>query len=197
MPSLRVAKNEDHLCTVGSAGLLMISASVSGDIWSMDASHLNVTGGTERDDGKTDFLIWEFDHGLKDGDLLHFSFQEGDSSSREPEMFDHGKQLADVNPSPAWPPSELEIKKWEERPRHNSSLAWRFSTNGNESRVFRPEGGRQQLSFLLLWNNLRPERIRVSLHSTSLREVVARSGGAEYVTEYVPIGSYFELQIGA
>jgi hypothetical protein len=107
MPSLRVAKNADHLCTVGSAGLFMISASMWGDVWSTDASHLNVTGGTEREDGKAGLLLWEFDHGLKSGDLLQVSFQDGDSSSREPEIFDGEKQPAELSPGPASPPSDL------------------------------------------------------------------------------------------
>ena len=198
MPMVRIVKNDDHLCTVGSNGLFMISVGVSGDLWSEEASHLNVTGGTEHEGGKTDFLIWEFDHRLHRGDDLHFSFQEGDVSSREPELFQAATEREGSHePTPIWPPSQEEIAAWEAKPLENADLAWHFALNDGPARVFRPEGGRQHLSFGLLWNNRRPERIRLSLHSTSLRDIVARTGRLDYVTEYVPIGSRFCLQIGA
>ncbi len=82
MPALQVTKNAVHLCTVGSAGLFMFSAGVWGDIWSKEVSHLDVTGGTEEEDGTTKFLMWEFLHELKTGDRLRFDFVDADSSSR-------------------------------------------------------------------------------------------------------------------
>jgi hypothetical protein len=177
----------------------MFSADVWGDLWSEEAAHLTVTGGTEEVDGKSDFLMWEFDHKLRKGDRLRFSFQEGDTSSRAPEtMRDKETEWKDFPATDQpWPPPNDEIASFESRPFENSILVWGFSMNGATPTVYRPEDGRQQLSFGLLWNNHRPERIRVALGSTSLREALARAGGVEYVTEYVPLGSRFELEIGA
>jgi hypothetical protein len=199
MPALQITKNEEHLCTVGSRGLFMFSAGVWGDLWSEEAAHLNVTGGTEEIEGKTEFLMWEFDHKLRNGDRVRFSFREGDTSSRPPETIrDKEKAWKDLPATDQpWPPPDDEIANFESRSITNVNLAWGFSMNGAAPTVYRPEGGRQQLSFSLLWNNRRPERIRVSLHSTSLREALARTGGKDYITEYVLLGSRFELQIGA
>jgi hypothetical protein len=199
MPVLQITKNEEHLCTVGSQGLFMFSADVWGDLWTEEAARLNVTGATEDVDGKSEFLIWEFDHKLHKGDRVRFSFQDGATSSRAPDtMRDYDAERKD---SPdtfrRWPPQEDEVASFESRPVTNGSLVWGFSMNGATPTVYRPNGGRQQLSFSLLWNYRRSERIRVSLSSTSLREALARAGGVEYVTEYVPLGSRFELQIGA
>jgi hypothetical protein len=197
MPTLRVTKNDQHLCTVGSKGLFMISAGVWGDLWSKEAAHLDVTGGTEEKEGKTDFLMWEFLHELKRGDRLRFDFGGGDESSRPPETSPPDERPRSPIPSGTWPPSDSEVAEWEQRPVVNQALAWRFSMNERQAEVFNPKGGRQHLSFGLLWNNRHPERIRISLHCASLREIVARQGGLDFITEYVPLGSTFELQIGA
>jgi hypothetical protein len=198
MPTLRVTKNEEHLCTVGSGGLFMISAGVWGDIWSAEPSHLDVTGGTDENDSPPEFLVWEMLHELRAGDRIRFDFEDGDKSSRPPEV---SRDEPQPNSSPVqkqmWPPSEREIADLEARPVLNPGLFWRFSMNQVAETIVRPEHGRQHLSFGLLWNNHRPEKIRVSLRSTSLREVVARNGGREYVADYVPLGSHFELAIGA
>ncbi len=198
MPTLRVTKNDEHLCTVGSSGLFMISAGIWGDLWSKEAAHLDVTGGTEEPDGKSDFLMWEFLHELQMGDHLRFDFADGDKSSRSPEVSPEKPETRGTPiPNQTWPPSEKEVAEWEQRPVLNNALAWRFSMNQGQPSVFRPEGGRQHLSFGLLWNNRHPERIRVSLHCKSLREIVARKDGLDFITEYVPLGSHFELQLGA
>jgi hypothetical protein len=198
MPALRVTKNNAHLCTVGSSGLFMISAGVWGDVWSPEVSHLDVTGGTEEGDGPPEFLIWELLHELKIGDRLRFDFRDGTESSRPPEISrDEPQQDPTSSQEQTWPPSETEVTDLEARPLLNPGLFWRFSMNQNAETIVRPEHGRQHLSFGLLWNNRRPERIRVSLRSTSLREVIVRDGGREYVADYVPLGSYFELEIGA
>jgi hypothetical protein len=199
MPALRVMKNEEHLCTVGSQGLFMISAGVWGDLWSEEAAHLNVTGGTEEIGGKTGFLMWEFDHKLQKGDRLSFSFEEGDTSSRPPETIgDKENEWKDLPiTDQSWPPAADEVATFESRPIINTALAWRFSMNRDTPSIFRPEGGRQQLSFGLLWNNHRPQRIHVRLSGSSLRETLARAAGIEYIKDYVPLGSRFELEIGA
>jgi hypothetical protein len=190
-------KNDEHLSTVGSSGLFMISAGVWGDVWSKEAAHLDVTGGTEEPDGKSEFLMWEFLHELQMGDRLRFDFAGGDESSRPPEVSREKPDSSTPIPNHTWPPSEKEMAEWEQRPVLNEALAWRFSMNERQASAIRPEGGRQHLSFGLLWNNRHPERIRVSLGCTSLREIAARQDGLDFVTEYVPLGSHFELQIGA
>ena len=197
MPALRVTKNDKHLCTVGSHGLFMMSVGVWGDLWSHEAAHLDVTGGTEEPDGKSEFLIWEMLHRLQIGDRLRFDFEPGDESSRAPETSPSQPKPSSPIPDGTWPPSDKEMAEWEARPLLNKALAWGFSMNGLQASVVKPEGGRQHMSFGLLWNNRHPERIRVSLHCTSLREIVARQGGHDFITKYVPLGSHFELQIGA
>jgi len=52
MPSLLIEKNGKHLCTAGSNGLFMISVGVWGDLWSKEASNLDITGGTEEQTDK-------------------------------------------------------------------------------------------------------------------------------------------------
>lgn len=200
MPTLRIVKNGQHLCTVGSAGIWMFTVQAWADIWSEPATHLDITGGTLHDDGKNDFLIWEMDHKLVKGDHLVFEFGEGEEASRQPEVFDNEKAKEEVrkeSPKWEWPLSAEAIAEMESRPITCADLVWYLSKNSEPKAAYRPGVGRQQMSLGLLWNSHRPERMRVALSSTSLREVLAREGGQDHVTEYVPIGTRVELEIGA
>jgi hypothetical protein len=178
----------------------MFSADAWADVWSEPATHLNVTGGVVHPDGTNDFLIWELDHKLLKGDHLLFEFGEGDQTSRAPEVFDDQKAKSEMRRDSApWdsPPSPKQIEEMEARAVKSPDLVWYFSKNSEQKLPYRPGPGRQQLAFGLLWNSQRPERMRVSLRSTSLREVLARQGGIEHLVEYVPIGTRFELDVGA
>lgn len=200
MPTLRIAKNGQHLCTVGSAGIWMFSVHAWADIWSEPATHLGITGGALHPDGKNDFLIWEMDHKLVKGDHVVFEFGEGEEASRKPEVFDDEKAREEVQKeTPKWelPLSAESIAEMESRPVLSPDIVWYLSKDATPKSAYRPGPGRQQLSLGLLWNNHRPERMRVSLSSTSLKEVIAREGGQDHVTEYVPIGTRIEFEIGA
>jgi hypothetical protein len=200
VPTLRIAKNGRHICTIGSAGIWMFSIHAWADVWSEPATHLDITGGRLQPDGKDDFLIWEMDHKLVKGDQLVFEFLDGERSSREPELFDDEKakdQEPKQSPKWEWPLTAEATQEMESRPVKCADLVWYLSMNSSPKAPYRPGPGRQQMSLGLLWNSRRPDRMRVSLSSTSLREVIAREGGQEHVTEYVPIGTRVEFEVGA
>ena len=197
MPALRITKNSKHLCTVGSDDVWMFSASIWGDIWGPEASFLDVHGsGKLGPKGESDFLIWQMPHELKPGDSICFSFEHGAVSSPK------GKVIA---PEPTTdkskvdfssPPSEKEVRKFESRPKRNGTLTWRFSRDSRAEIRVAPDATRQHVSFSVLWNADRPDRLRANLSKSSLREIVNRTRGEEVFLEYVPLGSRFEIAIG-
>ncbi len=152
-------------------------------------------GGKQRADGSTDFLIWEMPHELKLGDRVGLSFEEGSTSTPK------GQLLEDEPPSGAKtdfsrPPSDEELRKLESRATQNAALVWTFSLIGGSEIQVRPDASRQHLSMHLLWNEQRPDRLRVNLSKSSLREIASRMGGKELLLKYVPIGTRLEITVG-
>jgi hypothetical protein len=198
MPILRVTKNGQPLCTVGSNDVWMFSASVWADIWGPEISTLDVSGGGKRrPDGESDFLIWEMPHELKKSDRVAFFFEEGEESSPQGSVFDP----TDFPPEEpkidiSFPPTPEDIIKLEARPAENIGVAWNFCVSGAASIKVAPDSIRQHLSLQLLWNEDRPQSLRVNLSKSSLREITSRAGGEKLFLKYLPLGSSFEIEVG-
>jgi len=197
MPILSVAKNGEQLCVVGSDDVWMFSASVWADIWGPEGSALTVTGGSKRrQNDETDFLIWEMQHELNVGDRITFSFEEGSISlpkgrKIEDEPTPEEKKIDFFGPVP-----EEEIIRLESRPALNAQCSWRFKIEGGVELTVAPDTTRQSVGLHLLWNEERPQRMRVNLSKSSLREITSRTGGEEVFLEYVPLGTRFEIAVG-
>jgi hypothetical protein len=197
MPALRVTKNGRHLCTVGSEDVWMFSASVWGNIWGPEASFLDIHGsGKLGPKGESEFLIWEMPHVLKLQDTICFSFEDGLVSLPKGKVFapDPASDKDKVDFSS--PPSEADVARFESRPKQNTTLIWRFSRDGGAGEIVAPDASRQHVSFGLLWNADRPNRLRASLSKSSLREIISRTEGTEIFLDYVPLGSRFEIAVG-
>lgn len=198
MPTLRVTKNGADLCSVGSEDVWMFSASVWGELWGPEASMLDVSGGGKRrPDGTSDFLIWEMPHELARGDLVALSFEGGETSNPKGELFDPS---ADAPEEPtiemSFPPTANDITKLESRPPLNAGLTWSITITHAPSFSVAPDASRQHVGLHVLWNEERPERMRVSLSRSSLREIVERADGEELFCEYVSLGSRIEISVG-
>jgi len=197
MPQLQVAKNGQPLCTVGSDDVWMFSASVHADIWSKERSELTVTGGGKRDaDGASKFLIWQMSHELREGDRIAFLFADGTASSPKGQLLDEEPNSETPGPDFFGPKAEAEILQLENRPVLNLACTWRFIFAQEAELVATTDSSRQNISLHLLWNEMRSERMRVNLSKTSLREIVARSGGEELFLRYVGIGTQVEVTVG-
>ncbi len=191
-------KNGKHLCTVGSDDVWMFSASVWGEIWGPEASFLDVSGGSKRrPDGESDFLIWEMPHELTKLDRITFYFEEGSASTPKGTKFDpDAYPPEEPKVEMSFPPTEEDLAKLEARPPLNSGLSWSFSVNGGQSINVAPDIAQQHVGLHLLWNEDRPERLRVNLSKTSLREIVSRSGGEKLFLGHVSLGSSIEIGVG-
>jgi len=69
--------------------------------------------------------------------------------------------------------------------------------NGASPICVSPDSVRQHLGVHLLWNEERPERLRVNLSRSSIREICGRAGGEELLVQYVTSGSHVQVSIGA
>lgn len=197
MPILRVMKNQKHLCTVGSDDVWMFSIGVWGDIWGPEASFLDVSGSSKRrDDGESDFLIWEMPHELVRSDRIEFCFEEGSSSSPKGKMFDP-KDYPPEEPKieMSFPPTDEDLTKLESRPALNAGLKWSFSRKNAPSVMLAPDTERQFVKLFIMWDEESPQRLRVSLTKKSLREITYRETGEEFFSEYQPLNSSLEISV--
>jgi len=196
MPSLHVTKNDVPLCVVGSDDVWTFSASVWADIWGPERSSLTVTGGGgSAEGGAGDFVVWYLAHELKPNDRLTFLFATGSTSSppdQTPiESPSPNAEVADFSSSL----SEAELLKLESRTVANANCNWQFRFAGKPPILLAPNRERQHCSLHLLWNDRRPERLRINLSRSSLREISARASGEELFLEYVPLNTQFELTV--
>ena len=198
MPTLRVTKNDEHLCTVGSDDVWMFSASVWADIWGPEVSSLTVTGSSKDRDGSAgEFMIWQLGHELKPNDRVAFLFTSGSTSSPL-DQTPIGEPSDEEKATDYFAPiAEAELMRLESRAITNATCRWQFAVSGEEVRVLAPDAQRQHCSLHLLWNDHRPNRMRVSLSKSSLREISAREPGEDIFAEYVPLETEFELRVEA
>jgi hypothetical protein len=200
MPRLRVHKNGEHLCSVGSEDVWMFSASIWAEIFGPDASTLDVSGGAKPvGDEEGEFLIWEMPHELAVGDRIDLFFEEASNSSPTGTPFKNDPDPIPEEPKFDWsdPPTEAQIHALESRDMRNDKTKWSVALNGIPRFALRPDTSRQHISLHLLWNDRHPERLRVSLSRKSLREIVNRTDGDELFLEDLPIGSSINVAIGA
>jgi hypothetical protein len=199
MPSLRVFKNGEHLCTVGSADAWMFSASVWADAFAPEASSLDVTGSTlAADGGHGEFLIWECPHQLAFGDAIDLSFDADDKSNPLGKVFVPDAEEM-LEPAFDWsdPPTEAQIRALELRRLRNVNAKWSVVVNQTRRFELQPDPTRQHISLHVLWNNHCPDRLRLSISRSSIREIATRAGGEEVLLEYLSIGSSVSVTVGA
>lgn len=195
MPVLRITKNDVHLCTAGSDDVWMFSADVHADIWGPARSELTVTGGRKRrPDGSSDLLIWEMAHELREGDRVVFLFEEGSASSPAGSVLDDETSSEEQDDDLL--ASGEEILSLAARPQMNLDCRWRFFAPGEQEIPVAPDEDRQNVYLHILWNEMRPHRMRASLSQTSLVEIASRSGGKEIFLRYFEHSMRIELTIG-
>lgn len=173
----------------------MFSANVWSDIWGPEASSLAVHGsGKQRADGRIESLWWESARDLKIGDRVLFRFEEGSTSLPAGQVFDDEPSL-DATHDFSVLPSEEELLRLETMPARNAAVVWVVSVNDGAAIRVHPDSARQQMSLGLLWNEHHPDRLRVSLARSSLREAVARVTGEAILTECVAVDSRIEVVV--
>lgn len=198
MPALRVTKNDEHLCTVGSDDVWTFSACVWADIWGPELSSLTVTGSSKPEEGGAcDFLVWHLGHELKPNDRIAFFFTSGSTSSPTNQTPIDEPNAEEETTDYFAPIAEAELVKLESRTIANASCKWQFSFPGKAILLLSPSHQRQQCSLQLLWNDRRPDRLRINLSKSSLREISAREPGEDLFVQYVPQETLFELSVDA
>jgi hypothetical protein len=200
MSRLRVHKNGEHLCSVGSDDVWMFCASVWADVYGPEASFLEVSGSAKPTaDGRREFLIWQLPYQLYVGDSIEFFFEIDSSSFPRGVVLPENVTDSPDTPEPDWsiPASEEQIRALESRTMRNCGTKWSIELPNHQRLELQPVPVSQHISLRLIWNDEHPQRLRVSLARTSFRAIASRIDGEQVLVEYFPMGSRLSVNIGA
>jgi len=97
----------------------------------------------------------------------------------------------------SWTPTEPELIEWEARPAMNESVRWSVTVNGGSPMLVGPCRQKQHIGLRIQWNERRPDRMRVNLSRSSLREICSRSAGRVLFLEDMPVGCHVRIAFEA
>ena len=196
MPSLRVHRNSEHLCTAGSDDVWTFSASVWGDVFGPEAAMVAVTGNAlPSADTPGKFLIWECPVALARGDVIEMFFDAASMSYPLPiALRDDAGSSSEAKSPWSSRPTEREIASLESREAGNAGIHFSVRIGDFTAEVV-PDTSRQHVSLHILWQERRPEYIRAALSMTSLREITARLDGEQLFSGELPFGSNLSFAI--
>ena len=195
MPSLRIHRNGEHLCTAGSDDVWTFTASLWGDVFGPEAAVLDVTGrSAPGSDTSSSLLVWECPVALARGDVLEMFFETADESLPAPVVIRRNSIDAGERKLPANRPTDAEIAALASREMLNAGIMFNVRIADRLISI-EPDASREQVSLQILWRQRRREYVRVSLSKQSLREIIARADGEELFCAELPLGSRLVVAI--
>lgn len=193
MPSLRISKNAEYLCSVGSDELWLFTASIRATLWGPERASMDVHGSSRpKDDGSREFRTWHMPLHLQAGDAVTFSFVDDGNSWPAGEVF---VAEPDEAMDSMFPPQEEHISRQEQRAPANRGAALCVQLNDREAIRVLPDEGGQCVSLSCTWVDHRPGSLRVSLTRNSLRGMCAREDGERLLQEQLGVGDAIHIVV--
>lgn len=195
MPSLRIHRNGEHLCTAGSDDASTFSATVWGDVFGPEAAVLDISGSAQPPGAPGRLLVWECPAALARGDLLEMSFEAAGESLPGPVAV-RRDAAGEITGPWSTSPTEAEIASLESREPLNAGATFDVRVADRLIRVA-PDMSRQYVRLHVSWQERRPLHIRVSLSRKSLREIIARAEGDQLFAGDLRVGSGLVVAVAA
>ncbi len=197
MHALEILRNGNALVVAGTADALMLRVDVSVAIEGDGLGSLDVGGMKALDGERRSHLSWlellplvaedEIDIRLVETASSSAPMSEQANDSEEfiagQEQFEKLKETDPPAPRPMAP----------DHP--DASIA--LSINGAAPVIATLEGGRHFISLGILWTQWHPERCRVSLRSSSVKEALDRTGGVEWFLGNIAVGDCCKVKVAA
>lgn len=192
MAALRIDVDGVELATVNLEGMHLMHVSVHSSLHEEAATQLEVHGGTYGDTTATDgHRIWVNDKHLLPGQLVRVSFVESAA------QFDQGQTMDELFPNREEPAEEYDFTMTDARAaelRARPKLRESFSANvvtssGTECRVGSSPKN-DQFTFMILWNNTRPEQARLSVRTYCFEDVIKRQRGNDHLQGTLATGEF-------
>ncbi|PRH40728.1 hypothetical protein C6T65_19305 [Burkholderia vietnamiensis] len=195
MPALEIMVDGDTVVMVSTDNLSMLTARVSGMLIHEAIASLNVAGGNYSQSGSSTYLTWIADTPLRAGQQIRLLFHEDGQSSHA------GKTIDELYPDEPpvtqtdFTPTAEMFQKLRAMPKFREKFVIDLSSSSGTS--FRGETmvGEDSFALTILWDYMRPERARVSLHSHSLNRLEAKGPLNYLLKDDITFGGYVELRI--
>jgi hypothetical protein len=195
MRALEIQRNGIMLAVVGASKAIMFTARISSMIVE-EAATIDVRGMINLGDERESHVNWLELLPLNRGDLLSFRFIDSEvitppisevATDSEKHILEQEQYEERLKFNPPVPRSIIAIQP-------NASL--QLSIMGSQQITATLEGGREFISFSILWNQWRPEHCRISFSSFSQQETLERSGGKEWFQGLLKAGEKCTVKIG-
>lgn len=187
MSSISIEVNGRSIATISLAGMEVVDVSVHGALDREQKATLSAMGGNYSEGG-CGHLIWIDDRRLLPGEVLSVRLNEAcDIATR-------GKTIAELYPDedpsikPDFSISDEMATEIRARPRLHEGFIVQAETSLGQQEKATSDDLNTDFTFSVLWNRFRPDQVRVRLATYCLDDVLARTGGTEYLKTALSIG---------
>ena len=198
MPALQVFVDGKAIATVVPQPYGVMSVSVDGTRTEEPFARLAVSGGNYPEDEASTYLTWIDNLPLQPGQSVSVSFVESGEPSHAgatiEEIYTDEPNDAEATPFKSLPEVVDELRS---KVRLHNRYALRLTTSSGTEYFGEAPDDAHSITFSVVWNWVRPERVSLSLHTYSL-DALATRGPVNYLAhEYLPFGGSAKLELVA
>ena len=196
MTGLAVALNNVELVTVSTEGLNVLGVRVFGDVLGPEFASIDVSGGLYGEGDNSKHLTWIDLHDLSPGDEITVSLINDATTSFA------GKTIEELYPEQEqpmgpWQPLEVINESLLKQAKIRDGFTFMVTPPTGSPITARTEPNDHSFGFSVMWNWLNPERVRVSLSSNSLQNIIKRTGGTYQANFLMHVGEGVKLRVAA
>jgi hypothetical protein len=196
MPGLAVSLNGTNLATVSTEGLNVVGVRVHGDVVGPEFAAVDLSGGLYGGEKESKHLIWIDQREIAAGDEIEVSLLEHADTSLPGKTIDE-LYSGDDSPMGPWQPLEEGMADLLKQPRVRERFTFVVIPPAGAAITASTQATDHSFGFSVLWNWMHPERVRVSLSSNSLQNIVKRTGGVDHANFLLQFGESVKLRVDA
>ena len=196
VPGLAISLNGNHVATVSTEGLNVVGVRIHGDVIGPEFATIDVSGGLYEEGREGKHFIWIEQRKIAAGDEVEVTLLESAVTSPPGRTIE---ELYPENERPTGPAQSVEQVYLDllKRPRIRESFIFQVVPPTGEPISARTSQGDHSFGFSVMWDWLHPERVRVSLSSNSLENIVKRTGGTDHANFFLQYGEGVKLRVDA
>ncbi len=200
MPGFIVSINDDHLVTISTENLNVFSIRLHGDTKSQGFALLEASGGFYGDEKIKRHLIWLNEHEIFPDDEITIRFLDEVIPSHS------GKTIKELYPEEdktVEPEGTIDevfndeefIHDLVKKTKLRENFSFALELPSGELIRSSTDPSEYSFSYSILWNNLHPERARVSLSSNTLDSIFNKENGSYHLRVLLQLNQEVKLHV--
>lgn len=188
MSCILIEVNGREIATINLAGMDVVDVSVHGALDREQKAMLSAMGGNYSEGG-CGHLIWIAERGLSPGEVLSVRLSEACDIATQ------GKTIAELYPDEE-PSTKCDFSISNEmaeeihaRPRLHEGFIVQIETSLAQQATATSDDLNTDFAFSFLWDQFRPDEVRVRLATYCLDNLLARTGGIEHLKTVLSVGN--------